>query len=542
MTVSAMLPLAASATAGHRTLFLALSIVVTVGTLGITMWARNSTHTPAEFYTGGREFFPGQNGLALSGDFMSAASVLGIVGSMSLHGLDGFLYAIGFLVGWAVFLLLFAEHMRNTGRFTPADALVLRLKERPVRTASAVANLATVIFYLLAQMVGAAALVGVLLGTSSAGAKNVAIFCVGALMIAYVVLGGMKGVTWVAIVKSAVLLAVAAVATVLLLGEFGWNISSMLSTAASKSGHGEAFLSTGLQYGTSTVSRVDFLSQAMALGFGIAGLPHCLMRVYTVPTARAARTSAVWAILIMGSFYLMALLLGFGAAALVGPAAIKASDPAGNTALILLAQHLGGAPGSLGSTMMLGIFISIAFVSILAVVASLTLAGASSIAHDLYAAVVRKGRASDLAELWAVRCSSVGIGVVAVLLSLLAQKMNVAFLVSLAIAISGSSLVPTMLYSLFWSRFTTRGALWATYGGVIASVVLVLFSPVVSGSPTAMFPSVDFHWFPIGNPGIVTIPLGFLLGWLGTITSSEEPDPEKYLEQEVRALTGAGAY
>jgi cation/acetate symporter len=329
---------------------------------------------------------------------------------------------------------------------------------------------------------------------------------------------------------------------VLLLDQFGWNLSHLLGTAASKSSQGKAFLSPGLEYGKSAASRVDFVSQAMALGFGLAGLPHCLMRVYTVPTARTARKSVGWAIGMMGGFYLMTLVLGFGAAALVGPATIKASDPTGNTALILLAQAVGGRPGSLGSTVMLGIFACVAFISILAVVASLTLAASSSLAHDLYAAVIRKGEATELQELWAARYASVAIGAVAVLLSLLAQKMNVAFLVSLAIAMAGSSLVPTMLFALFWRRFTTKGALWATYGGLIVSVTLVLFSPVVSGSPDAMFPGVDFQWFPLGNPGIVSIPLGFLFGWIGTLLSDERPDPAKFAEQEVRALTGAGAY
>jgi cation/acetate symporter len=533
----------AATTSGHSTLLITLSILVGVAMLGITLWARHSTRTARDFYTGGREFFPGQNGLALAGDFMSAASVLGIVGSMSLHGFDGFLYAIGFLVGWVIFLLLVSEQMRNTGRFTPADGLALRLEERPVRTASAVANLTTVVFYLLAQMVGAGALVAVLLGgMGGTWTKDIAITLIGALMIVFVTVGGMKGVTWVAIVKMVMLLGLAAVATVLLLTHFGWNISSLLGSAAERSGQGHAFLSPGLQYGKDTASRFDFVSQAMALGFGLAGLPHCLMRVYTVPTSVAARKSVRWAIVMMGGFYAMALLLGFGAVALVGPDAVKASDPTGNTALILLAQALGGSPHSLGATLMLAIVTCVAFASILAVVASLTLASASSVAHDVYAAVFRQGLATDQEELRAVRIASVGIGLIAVALSLLSQKMNVAFLVSVAIAISGSALVPTMLCTMFWSRFTTKGALWSTYGGLGVALFLVLFSPVVSGSPTAMFPGVDFHWFPLGNPGIVSIPAGFALAWLGTVRSGEEPDEDRFREQEVRALTGTGAY
>jgi cation/acetate symporter len=533
----------ATATSGHSTLLITLSILVGVAMLGITLWARHSTRTAMDFYTGGREFFPGQNGLALAGDFMSAASVLGIVGSMSLHGFDGFLYAIGFLVGWVMFLLLVSEQMRNTGRFTAADGLALRLEERPVRTASAIANLTTVVFYLLAQMVGAGALAAVLLGDmGGTWSKDVAIVVVGALMIVFVTVGGMKGVTWVAIVKTVLLLGLAALATTLLLTHFGWNVSRLLGSAAERSGEGRSFLSPGLQYGKDTASRFDFVSQAMALGFGLAGLPHCLMRVYTVPTSVAARKSVRWAIVMMGGFYAMALLLGFGAVALVGPQAVKSSDPTGNTALILLVQTLGGSPHSPGATLMLATVVCVAFTSILAVVASLTLASAASVAHDVYAAVYRGGRASDQEELRAVRIASVGIGVIAVALSLVSQKMNVAFLVSVAIAISGSALVPTMLFTMFWSRFTTRGALWSTYGGLGAALFLVLFSPVVSGSPTAMFPSVDFHWFPLGNPGIVSIPLGFVLGWLGTVRSDEEPDEDGFREQEVRALTGTSAY
>ncbi|MFU8873317.1 cation acetate symporter [Micromonospora sp. SL4-19] len=543
-----------------RNLTITLFLVFVAITLAITVWASRQTKTATDFYAGGRSFSGFQNGMAIGGDYMSAASFLGIAGIIALYGYDGFLYSIGFLVAWLVALLLVAELLRNSGRYTMADVLAFRMRQRPVRTAAAVSTITVSIFYLLAQMVGAGALVALLLGikpgTTFLGmdadtAKVATIILVGALMIIYVTVGGMKGTTYVQIVKAFLLMSGAIVMTLLVLAKYEFNLSSLLGDAAHASGKGAAFLEPGLRYGVETpgdalktfYSKMDLLSLGIALVLGTAGLPHILIRFYTVPTAKTARKSVLWAIGIIGLFYLLTLALGFGAAALVGGKAITEQDKAGNIAAPLLAEALGKdfLGGSLGGATLLAIIAAVAFATILAVVAGLTLASSSSLAHDFYNNVIKNGQASERQEVGVARISALVIGAVAIVLSIFAQSLNVAFLVALAFAVAASGNLPAILYSLFWKRFNTSGAVWAIYGGLLAAVVLVFFSPVVSGAPTAMFPEHDWHWFPLSNPGIISIPIGFLCGWIGTLLSKEH-DEEKYAELEVRALTGAGAH
>ncbi|MFB7122580.1 cation acetate symporter [Kitasatospora sp. NPDC056273] len=533
--------LLASSATEHRGLTMALFGVFVLATLGITVWAGRQTRSAADFYAGGRGFTGFQNGLAISGDYMSAASFLGIAGTIALSGYDGFLYSIGFLVAWLVALLLIAEPLRNSGRFTMADVLAFRMRQRPVRTAAGVSTIVVSIFYLLAQMVGAGTLVALLLGAEGGAAKRWTIVGVGALMIVYVVIGGMKGTTWVQIVKAVLLIAGAALMTVLVLAKYHFNPSELLGAAASASGKGEAFLQPGQKYGSGT-AKLDFISLGIALVLGTAGLPHILVRFYTVPTAKAARKSVLWAIGIIGVFYLMTLALGFGAAALVGSKAIKAANAAGNTAAPQLAEALGGGAGSTGGAILLAVISAVAFATILAVVAGLTLASSASFAHDLYANVIRRGKASEREEVRSAKWAAVAIGAVAIVLSLFADKLNTAALVALAFAVAASANLPTLLYSLFWKRFTTVGAVSSVYAGLLTSVTLVVFSPVVSGAKTSLFPHSDFHWFPLENPGLVSIPVGFLAGWLGTLLSRERPDAAKYAELEVRSLTGLGAH
>ncbi|MER5362540.1 cation acetate symporter [Streptomyces sp. NPDC002785] len=536
------LQLAASSTTEHRPLIITLFAVFVAATLGITIWAGRQTKSASDFYAGGRQFTAFQNGLAVSGDYMSAASFLGIAGAIALFGYDGFLYSIGFLVAWLVALLLVAEPLRNSGRYTMGDVLAYRMRQRPVRTASGVSTIIVSIFYLLAQMAGAGVLVSLLLGITSDAGKILIVALVGVLMIVYVTIGGMKGTTWVQMVKAVLLIAGALLMTFLVLLKFNFNISDLLGTAASKSGHGAAFLEPGLKYGATGTSKLDFLSLGIALVLGTAGLPHILIRFYTVPTAKAARKSVNWAIGIIGAFYLMTIALGFGAAALIGPDEIKAKNPAGNAAAPQLAEYLGGV-GTTGGAVLLAVISAVAFATILAVVAGLTLASSSSFAHDIYANVIRKGKATEKEEMRAARWATVLIGAVAIVLGAFARDMNVAGLVALAFAVAASANLPTILYSLFWKRFTTQGALWSIYGGLASSVFLVLFSPVVSGNPkTSMFKGVDFAWFPLENPGLISIPLGFLLGWVGSLLSKEEPDKGKYAELEVKSLTGIGAH
>jgi cation/acetate symporter len=581
-----------SSTALSATLFLAFVAV----TLFIVWRAGNSNKKSTDFYDGGASFSGFQNGLAIAGDYMSAASFLGIAGTIALFGYDGFLYSIGFLVAWLVALLLIAEPLRNSGRFTMGDVLAFRMRQIPVRTAAATSTLVVSIFYLMAQMVGAGALVSLLLGITDPGTKNLIIAGVGILMILYVTIGGMKGTTYVQILKAFLLMTGAAMLTVLVLWQFNFNLSDLLGVAAERSGK-EGFLEPGLKFGKDVVdaatgaidpiktlwSRLDLISLGLALVLGTAGLPHILIRFYTVPTSKAARKSVNWAIGNIGAFYLMTIALGFGAAALVSKyslmrqvdptgcfldaagkpimngdtcfteatmstmtaeqvAMIRPGDMSGNVAAPQLAEFLGGGAGTTGGAVMLAIIGAIAFATILAVVAGLVLASSSSFAHDLYASVIKKGNASPEKEVRVAKIAAAVIGLVSIVLAIGAQGLNVAFLVAIAFAIAASGNLPAVLYSLFWKKFNTRGAVWAIYGGLGSALVLLVLSPNVSGLATSLIPFVEgglrFDFFPLANPGIVSIPLGFIFGWLGTITSNEH-NLAKYAELEVRSLSGA---
>jgi cation/acetate symporter len=509
-----------------------LTIVIRVG--------RRNTNA-AEYFTGGHAFTGRQNGIAIAGDYLSAASFLGIAGAIAVYGYDGFLYSIGFLVAWLVALLLVAELLRNTGKFTMADVLSFRLKQRPVRLAAAISTMTVSLFYLLAQMAGAGGLVALLLDINGRFAQSVVIAIVGVLMILYVLIGGMAGTTWVQIIKAVLLIAGAGFMTVLVLAKFGMNVSEMLGSAqdmvreaTTKGVASRDVLAPGAQYGASTTSKINLLSLGIALVLGTAGLPHVLMRFYTVPTAREARRSVVWAIGLIGAFYLFTLILGYGAAALVGPDTILQAPGGQNSAAPLLAFELGG-------TILLGVISAVAFATILAVVAGLTITASASFAHDVYASVMKNHQVTEDEQVKVSRIAAVVMGVAAIALGILANGQNVAFLVALAFAVAASANLPTILYSLYWKRFNTRGALWSMYGGLISCIVLIVFSPAVSGSKTSMIPGADFQWFPLSNPGIVSIPLAFLLGIIGTLTSTDSGDPELNAEMEVRSLTGVGA-
>ncbi len=577
-----------------------LFVAFVVFTLFLVFRASRQTKQSSDFYDGGGSFSGFQNGLAIAGDYMSAASFLGIAGTIALFGYDGFLYSIGFLVAWLVALLLVAEPLRNSGRFTMGDVLAFRMKQRPVRGAAATSTLVVSIFYLMAQMVGAGALVSLLLGIADPAIKNWIIVAVGILMIVYVTVGGMKGTTYVQIVKAFLLMIGAIMLTLLVLWQFGFDLSKLFGAARDASGVA-GFLEPGQKFGkdvldaagaidpTATlISKLDLISLSMALVLGTAGLPHILIRFYTVPTAKAARKSVNWAIGNIGAFYLMTAVLGFGAAALVSRATLLrgfkvdangcfvdktgaviadgsnacfnmdsianmtpelkkllvAVDPSGNVAAPQLARALGEQMGGeTGGAIMLAIIGAIAFATILAVVAGLTLASSSSFAHDLYANVIKRGNVTPEEEVRVAKISAIVIGAISIALAIGAQGLNVAFLVALAFAIAASGNLPAILYSLFWKNFNTRGATWAIYGGLAAALVLLVFSPNVTGLPTSLIPYVDetspkFNYFPLANPGIISIPLGFFFGWLGTVTSNERNNA-KYAELEVRSLTGA---
>ncbi|MCW2555052.1 MAG: sodium solute transporter superfamily, partial [Mycobacterium sp.] len=330
--------------------------------------------------------------------------------------------------------------------------------------------------------------------------------------------------------------------TILVLAQFHFNLSELLGAAAQKSGKGEAFLQPGQLYGKDLVGKFDFLSLGLALVLGTAGLPHILIRFYTTPTAQTARKSVLWAIGLIGAFYLMTLALGFGAAALLntGPDSEVAAS-GGNLASPLLAEAVGGGADSTGGAVLLALISAVAFATILAVVAGLTITASASFAHDIYASVLKNNQVTEQQQVRVSRITAVVLGVLAIGLGILANGQNVAFLVALAFAVAAAANLPTIIYSLYWPRFNTRGALWSMYGGLISTLVLIIFSPAVSGAKTAMIPSADFAWFPLANPGIVSIPLAFILGIVGTLTSSDRGDPAKNAEMEVRSLTGVGA-
>ncbi|MGY1752279.1 solute symporter family protein [Blastococcus sp. SYSU D01042] len=536
--------LAAEDTIGEPAVNISIFGAFVLVTLFITFRASRTNKSAADYYAAGRNISGTQNGLAIAGDYLSAASFLGIAGAIAVYGYDGFLYSIGFLVAWLVALLLVAELMRNTARFTMADVLAFRMQQRPVRMAAAISTLAVSLFYLLAQMAGAGGLVALLLGVSGDAAEALVVVLVGALMIFYVLVGGMRGTTYVQMIKATLLIAGAFVMTVWVLGEYGFNLSSLLGGAQDVAVEGRDVLAPGAQYGATDTSKLDFVSLGLALVLGTAGLPHVLMRFYTVPTAKDARRSVVWAIWLIGIFYLFSLVIGYGAGALVGPGEILAAPGAVNAAAPLLAFELGG-------TVLLGIIAGVAFATILAVVAGLTITASASFAHDVYASVIKRGNVPPNGEVRVARITAVVIGAISIGLGILALQagINIAFLVALAFAVAASANLPTILYTLFWKNFTTQGALWSIYGGLIACIGLIIFSPVVSGAPvneltgksTSLIQDVDFSWFPLNNPGLVSIPLSFFLGWLGSKLSKEEPDELKNAELEVRAFTGIGA-
>ncbi|MEX2178273.1 MAG: sodium/solute symporter [Gemmatimonadaceae bacterium] len=487
-------------------------------TLGITWWAAKRTRTTEHFYAAGRTITPAQNGFALAGDYMSAASFLGIAGLVSMSGFDGLIYSTGWLVGWPVVLFLIAEPLRNLGKYTFADVVASRLSQTPVRIAAAIGTLATVIFYLIAQMVGAGGLIRLMFGLS----YETAIAIVGAAMIAYVLFGGMIATTWVQIVKAFLLLGGALLLALMVLARFGWNPLALFAAAAER--YGAAVLEPG-----QLVSNPwDAISLGMALMFGTAGLPHILMRFFTVPDAKAARTSVFYATGLIGFFYLLTFVLGFGAMVLVGPELIRSVDRGGNMAAPLLAELLGGTP-------FLGFIAAVAFATILAVVAGLALAGASALSHDLWVNVVRRGKTTGTEELRVARAATLVLGVLAVLLGITFKNQNVAFMVSLAFAIAASGNFPALLLSIFWKRFTTAGAVSCILTGTIGTLLLIWLSPTIQ---VDLLHRADAP-FPLKNPALVTIPLAFATGILVSLMSRRGDSDARFVHHERRMHLGS---
>jgi cation/acetate symporter len=518
--------------AGLNELAISIFGVVLAITLVITYWASKRTTSTAQFYAAGRGITGVQNGFAIAGDYMSAASFLGIAGLIYIFGFDGFLYSVGFLVAFLTVLFLLAERMRNAGKYTIADVLSFRLRQTPARSAAALGTLCVAAFYLIAQMVGAGVLIQALVGIDF----SVAVLITGAAMLCYVVFGGMLATTWVQIVKAVLLMSATVVLSVLVLSKVGFSPLELFDRARDESPKGDAYLSPGLFL----KSPIDTVSLGLALVLGTAGLPHILMRFFTVPTAKAARSSVVWAMGLIGVFYVMTTFLGFGARALLGEGGAEAAGPTGNLAAPLLAQELGGGVGTAGGDVFLAVIAAVAFATILAVVAGLVLSASSAVAHDVWSNIIRHGRDSEHEELWVARIASVAIGIIAIAIAIVGgEGLNVSFMVGLAFAVAASANFPALLLALTWRRFNTAGAMTGVVFGVVSSIALIVVSPKVwPGADTVTGSPIGWE---LANPGIISIPLGFLGCYLGTVLSRERSTQAKWDELAVRSETGLGA-
>jgi len=511
-------------------------------TLGITYWAARRSSGASAYFAAGRRITGWQNGIAVAGDYMSAASFLGIAGIIAFQGYDGFLYSVGWLVAYLTVLLVVAEPLRNAGKYTMADVLAYRLRPRPVRAMAALSTLTVSTFYMIAQMVGAGTLVTLLLKGSGIN-YNWAVTIVGVLMVAYVVFGGMLATTWVQIIKAILLICGTILLSILVLAHFGFSFGEFF-TAISQVKDGNKvvnFLQPGLRY-KPPYGALDLISLGLALIFGTAGLPHILVRFYTVPDAKTARISVVWAMVIIGSFYIMTTFLGFGAATILGKSYISTHGGT-NMSAPLLAQALGG-------DIFFAFISSIAFATILAVVAGLTISASTSFAHDFYDNVIRQGQPqSPQASVRVARVTAFVVGAVAITVAIvLGPTFNVAFLVALAFAVAASANLPVIVLSLFWKRFSTEGAVWGLATGLVSSLALIVISPSIMGVDAPTVAKAARHLiqmkplFPLENPGIVSIPMGFLGAFVGTMMSRVDVDSEaRFTELEVRANTGLGS-
>lgn len=503
----------------------ALSIVFFVFfiavTLIITFWASRRTKTAADFYTAKRSVTSFQNGLALAGDYMSAASFLGIAGLVALKGFDGLIYSIGFLVGWPIMMFLIAEPLRNLGKYTFGDVVAIRLRQKPIRVSACFGSLSTVLLYLIAQMVGAGNLIKMMFGMP----YETAVVIVGIVMMAYVLFGGMLATTWVQIIKAVLLLAGATVMVIWTMKHYGYSPTNLFIEAQRQYG------AAVVQPGGLVASPWEAVSLGLALMFGTSGLPHILMRFYTVPQAKDARVSVFYATGFIGYFYILTFIIGFGAMTLVGQNVISGVDKGGNMAAPLLAEVLGG-------TAFLGFIAAVAFATILAVVAGLTLAGASTLSHDLYVNVLRKGKASETEQVLVAKKATILLGILSILLGILFKGQNVAFMVGLAFAIAASSNFPALLLSIFWRGFTTRGAVASILVGAVTSVTLIVLSPTVwvdvFGFQTAV---VSF----LKNPAIISLPLSFLAGGLVSLLQPDSREAEGFDREKLRTYLGVGS-
>ncbi|MBS4172647.1 sodium/solute symporter [Bacillus sp. FJAT-49736] len=501
---------------------ISLFLIIVALTLVITYYAAKKTRTANEFYTAGGGLNGWQNGLAIAGDYLSAASFLGIAGMIALNGFDGFFYSIGFLIAYLVVLFIVAEPMRNLGKYTLADMINSRFDAKKVRAVAALSTITIVIFYMIAQLVGAGALIQLLFKID----YSVAVLIVGVMMTIYVLFGGMTATSWVQIVKAVLLMVGTIVISILVLSKFNFNIVNMFHQMKTITPLGSDYLNPGVKY----KMPLDTLSLMLALVLGTAGLPHILMRFFTVRNAKTARSSVVTATWVIGIFYVLTIFLGFGAAAFVGFDKIKEANAAGNMAAPLLA-------GALGGNFLMSFVSAVAFATILAVVAGLVLSGASAFAHDIYGQIIKKGKISEKEQMKAARYASVGVAVLSIILALFAQKMNVAFLVSLAFCVAASANLPIIIFTIYWKKFNTAGAITGMLAGLLSSLILVAISPNVFSPEAGAAIFKGEPLITLTNPAIISVPLGFIGAYLGTVISRKQ-DAKRFAEVSVKANTG----
>ncbi|KYD08597.1 MULTISPECIES: solute symporter family protein [Heyndrickxia] len=499
-----------------------LFLIIVGVTLVITYYAAKRTKTTSEFYTAGGGLTGWQNGLAIAGDYLSAASFLGIAGMIALSGFDGFFYSIGFLIAYLVVMFIVAEPLRNLGKYTLADMINSRFDAKKVRGVAALNTITIVIFYMIAQLVGAGALIQLLFGID----YWIAVLIVGIMMTVYVLFGGMTATSWVQIIKAVLLMIGTIIISFIVLAKFHFNIFDMFSEMKTATPLGADYLKPGVKYKVP----LDTISLMLALVLGTAGLPHILMRFFTVKDAKTARSSVVTATWIIGIFYVLTIFLGFGAAYFVGFDTIKEANAAGNMAAPLLAGELGG-------DFLMSFVSAVAFATILAVVAGLVLSGASAFAHDIYAQIIKKGKVTEKKQMLAAKYASIGVAVLSILLALFAQKMNVAFLVSLAFCVAASANLPVIIFTIYWKKFNTAGAITGMLSGLLSSLILVIVSPNVFSPIEGAAIFVGEPLISLTNPAIISVPLGFIGAYVGTVVSKKQ-DVKRFAEVIVKANTG----
>jgi len=507
---------------GFAAVIFAVLLAVTVVLL---LRASRRLASTSDFWAAGHAVSARQNGIAMSGDFLGATTMLGSVGLIMLFGFDGALHSLGWLVGFITVLFFVGERLRNVGRYTLADALALRLRERPVRVATAANSLLISTFLMVTQLIAGGVLLGALFGLRYwAG-----VLITAAGLLGYVLLGGMISVTWLQVAKALALLAITVVTAVWVLAKAGFDPGTLLARAAAASPAGNRYLQPGL-YLTSTLNTI---SLGIALVFGVAGLPHLLMRFFTVPGQKAARESVGWAVAVIGAVYLCTIIIGVGARALLSPAQVTAAGKTGNNAAPTLVSQLGGGPGSWGGELFLALFIAVAFATVLAYVAGLVIAASSAVSHDVVARVIRQGELSDRQEIRIARLTTLVIAALGVGLAMALQAKNIVFLAGLVYAMAASTNFPVLVCALYWRRFSTAGAVAGIVTGAVSAIVLIVLSPGVWPGPR---PPVS-----LANPAIISVPLAFLACALGSLLRPEAAASASFAQFNVRSATGIGA-